>query len=51
MAGQTDVLEDRSITIERTMRAPRDRVYQAFLEPQALARASAQTPCIAGPWR
>lgn len=38
MTGQADVVERRGLTVERTIHAPRQRVYEAFLEPEALAR-------------
>lgn len=37
MATQAEVV-GRAVTVERTIRAPRAQVFQAFLEPEALAR-------------
>jgi uncharacterized protein YndB with AHSA1/START domain len=38
MEQQAGEAMDRGLTIQRTIRAPRERVYEAFLDPAALAR-------------
>lgn len=38
MTQETDFVADRGITTQRTIRASRERVYEAFLDSAALAR-------------